>query len=103
MRLLHLAEKQGQVVLVVMPVTPIYHREFLTPTVTREFEEALTDVQRLCPAAKLVRLDQVPELYNDDLFWDTVHLNMYGQQIATESFVSHFKTLAVSRSLDARP
>lgn len=96
-RLLRQAAAQGQVVLVVMPVSPIYHHEFLTSAVMREFEEALTDIQRQCPAAKLVRLDQVAALDDNGLFSDTVHLNMYGQQIATESFVSQLTTLAVSR------
>jgi hypothetical protein len=100
-RLLQQAEKQGPAMLVVMPVPPIYHREFLGPAVIREFEDTLADVQRLCPAAKLVRLDRVAALDNNELFYDPVHLNMYGQQIATESFMGQLKSLAVSRPVEA--
>jgi hypothetical protein len=96
-RLLQRAEAQGQAVLVVMPVPPLYHREFLTAAVMRDFEEALTDVQRICPQVKVIRLDQLPSLNNNDLFSDTVHLNMYGQQIATDALVNRLKILGISR------
>jgi hypothetical protein len=96
LRLLRRAETQGQAVLVVMPVSPIYHREFLTPVVMQEFEAALIDVQGVCPQVKVVRLDQLPGLNQNDLFSDTVHLNMYGQQIATEALLGQVKALAVS-------
>ena len=95
-RLLQRAETQGQAVLVVMPVPPLYHHEFLTSAVMREFEEALADVQQLCPQVKVIRLDQLPGLNKNDLFYDTVHLNMFGQQIATDALVSHLKALGIS-------
>lgn len=96
-RLLQRAETQGQAMLVVMPVSPVYHREFLTPSVMREFEAALSDVQRLCPQVKAVRLDQLPSLNSNDLFSDPAHLNMYGQQIATDALVNHLQGFGAPR------
>jgi len=90
--LLERAEQQGQVVMVVMPVSPIYQKEFLTPKVMQEFEETLADIQHRSPQTKLIRLDYLPDLDDDATFSDLVHLNMYGQRIATAAFLTQLET-----------
>jgi hypothetical protein len=42
----------------------------------------------------LVRLDILPQLRNNDVFSDLVHLNAFGQEIATEAFSSEFRRLS---------
>jgi hypothetical protein len=90
-RLLERAGHQGEVMMVVMPVSPIYHKEFLTPRVMEDFEEELADLQLRVPQTKLVRLDHLPALEDNSMFYDFVHLNMYGQQIATAAFLNQLK------------
>lgn len=87
LRMLEQAHRQGQVVVIVLPVSVIYTREFLSPQVTAQFEATLSAAQRAVPAARWFRLDQVAELKSDDKFWDLVHLNVFGQQIATKAFL----------------
>jgi hypothetical protein len=96
-RMVQRAEMQGQAVVVVLPLPPIYHEAFLSPAVMSEFEDVLKDVQRLCPKMQMIRLDQVPDLNNNDYYSDYVHMNMYGQQIATEVLLSRLKVVGIAR------
>jgi hypothetical protein len=85
------AEARGELVFVVMPVSPLYQANLLNPALTGDFEEALADLRRQFPQAKMVRLDRIAALGSDDLFSDLVHLNMYGQRIATAALLSELK------------
>ena len=87
LRMLEQAHRQGQVVVIVLPVSDIYAREFLSPQVTAQFEATLSTAQRAVPAARWFRLDQLSDLKSDNNFWDLVHLNVYGQQNATKAFL----------------
>ena len=91
-RLVEQAGHQGAVTLVVVPVSPTYQKEFLTSKVREEFEAALAELKQLCPRARLVRLDQLPTLWDNGLFSDIVHLNLYGRQIATAAFFNQLDT-----------
>jgi hypothetical protein len=94
LRMLHRAQEQGRVVVVVLPVSPVYADEFMTPTVKRDFEEALAKAQRSTPQSRWIRLDQLHELNSNDYFWDLVHINAYGQKVATEAFLYQFKKIS---------
>jgi hypothetical protein len=91
LRMLQQATEQGPVTLIVMPMAPVYLKEFLTPTAMREFDRALTDVQRSHPEVQMIRLDQLAALNDNDRFYDFFHLNTSGQQIATAVFLSELK------------
>jgi hypothetical protein len=91
LRMLHQAQQRGHTVVVVLPVSSTYGKEFLTSEVNREFEVALTEAQHSVPEVSWVRLDQVNELTSNEFFWDFVHMNSYGQSIATEAFLRQFK------------
>jgi len=91
LRMLRQAQERGHTVVVVLPVSSIYGKEFLTSEVNREFEAALTEAQHSVPKASWVRLDQVNGLTSNEYFWDFVHMNSYGQTIATEAFLRQFK------------
>jgi hypothetical protein len=86
-RMLQRAQANGRNIVVVLPVSPLYAHEFLTPEVTRQFEASLAEVQKNFPEAQIVRLDQLPALQSDELFSDPVHLNGAGRDIATEAFL----------------
>jgi hypothetical protein len=90
-RLLERAAQQGRVTLVVMPVSPIYHRAFLNEQAAQAFENELSDMKQRHPGMQLLRLDQIADLYDDNKFRDFVHLNKFGDEIATASFLSHSK------------
>ncbi len=87
MRLVDMAVQTGHATLVVLPVSPFYQREFLSPEIMRELEASLASVEREFPAARVIRLDQVDELQQDALFSDFVHLNRDGQQIASSALL----------------
>ena len=87
-RLVQRATPDQRVVVVVLPVSPIYSEKFLTPPVKRAFEESLADVQRGAPAAQWVRLDWLPALSSNTNYWDLVHMNTRGQSIATEALLA---------------
>jgi len=91
-RLLQRAASQGPVTLVAVPVSPIYQEEFLSAEVKANFEAALSELQRSCPQANVIRLDHIPALQDNALFSDLVHLNVYGQRIATALFLKQLHT-----------
>jgi hypothetical protein len=93
-RLLQQAGRHGEIMLIVMPVSPLYHKEFLEPKVLRGFEEKVAELQHCCPQVTLVRVDKLPALEDNDMFKDSVHLNMYGQQIATSALLSRLQKYA---------
>lgn len=91
LRMLREAQEQGRVIVVVLPVSPAYAEEFLTPRVKREFDQCLTEAQHSVPEASWLRLDQLDELNSNDYFWDLVHMNSYGQKTATRAFLGEFR------------
>ena len=93
-RLLQQASHQGQVVLIVVPVSPIYQKEFLTPIAAQELEETIAEVQHCCPQTRLIRLDQLAALEDNDVFRDLVHLNTKGQQIATPALLEQLEVVS---------
>jgi hypothetical protein len=96
-RMLLRAQKQGRVIVVVLPVAPVYVREFVTPEVARNFENVLTEAQHIDPQAQFVRLDQLPALNSDEYYVDLVHLNGAGRRIATGAFLSWLRQRSINR------
>jgi hypothetical protein len=82
-----LARARGRVLLVVLPVSPFYAREFLTAPVAESFEATLAAVVEAAPNAETIRLDRVERLQSDSYYSDFVHLNARGRDIATETFL----------------
>jgi hypothetical protein len=95
LRVLQQAQKQGRVVVLVLPVSPLFAREFLGPEVVQQFEATLAGAQRAVPQAQWIRLDRLPALVANENYWDLVHLNTFGQRIATDAVVSHFKEFSM--------
>jgi hypothetical protein len=87
-RLLRRAEHEGPVLLVVLPNSPAYRQSLLPPEAMHEFEQELAYVQRLFPDVPVMRLDQFSPLDNNAYFSDLVHMNKFGQQIATQHVLS---------------
>ena len=58
LRMLHQAQQRGHTIVVVLPVSPVYAKEFLTSEVKRKFEEALTEARHNMPEAHWVRIDR---------------------------------------------
>jgi len=85
-RMLQYGCQRGTTVVIVMPISASYSREFITPELALKFEAAMTDAQRHFPQVEWLRLDQLPGLASDDNFCDLVHMNVFGQKIATEAF-----------------
>jgi hypothetical protein len=86
-RMLQRAKANGRIIIVVLPVAPLYAHEFLTPEVNRQFDEALAAAQQSFPEALVVRLDQISALQSDEYFSDPVHMNGAGRIIATQAFL----------------
>ena len=87
LRILQKAQERGKIVIVVLPVAPVYAQTFITPQVTKDFEKVLAQAAQKFPRALFVRLDQDPQLASDALFSDPVHLNGEGRTLATAGFL----------------
>ena len=70
-RMLLRAQKQGSVIVVVLPISPTYAHEFLTPEAVHDFESALDEAQHIDPRAQFVRLDKLSALNSDEYFGDS--------------------------------
>jgi hypothetical protein len=86
-RMLSQASTQGPVLVVVLPVSPAYRHEFLSPDVLLEFEQALAAQRLHPPGVSWVRLDLEAQLQSNEYFWDVVHMNTAGQKLATDIFL----------------
>ena len=93
-RMLEQARRQGEVVVLVLPVSPAYQAEFLDAETKRKFEETVAEHQRADPGVRWLRVDQIPELNTNDVFWDVVHMNVYGKKISTEHILAWMKANA---------
>jgi hypothetical protein len=89
--------ESGQVILVVIPESPTYRAELVAPAAIQQFEARLGELHQRFPNLVCVRLDQVPELRSDALYWDLVHLNAPGQEIATKVLLARLKEAGIQR------
>ena len=94
-RMLHNAAAQGRVVVLVIPESPVYRAEFLTPDVRRQFDELVADAQSQEPKALWIRLDKVPDLDSRKYYWDLVHLNAFGRAVATKVLFSRLAAAGI--------
>jgi hypothetical protein len=90
-RMLQYASRRGRTIVIVMPVSASYSKEFMSPEFDYKFEAAIADAQRHAPQAEWLRLDQLPGLASDQNFCDLVHMNAFGQKIATEAFQTQLR------------
>lgn len=97
-RLLQQAQKQGTVKVLVVPLPPLYRQALLNTEVMQQFEAELADLQRLCPGVQMVRVDRLPVLDSNDYFYDYVHLNRFGQRLATDEALRQLQGQALSLS-----
>jgi hypothetical protein len=86
-QMLQRAELHGRAILIVLPVSRFYQEAFLPVEILQDFEHTLADVRRSCPQTQIIRLDLLPTLDENDHYWDLVHLNGLGQQIATTALL----------------
>jgi len=92
-RLLRRATQQGKVMVVVLPISQPFVKEFMNEAATSEFERALEAVRSAFPDVLWLRADQLPQLQSGRCYWDLVHLNRHGQSIATEAMLVSLKGL----------
>lgn len=93
-RMLRYAEEKGRAIVIVLPVSPVYAKEFLTPKTADAFEASLAQAQHGAPGAQWIRLDRLPTLQSNDNYWDLVHMNPNGQQMATDVLLARLKQIA---------
>lgn len=84
-RMLQYGCHRGRTIVVVMPVSPAYSREFMPPETAKKFEQAIIELQRGAPQSEWLRFDQLPGLAVAENFCDLDHLNVFGKRIATEA------------------
>lgn len=83
-RFMKRGDETGKMVMLIMPLSPTYQKEFLTEAVLGQFNDVLSEAQKKTPDALWIRLDNAPELKFNELYWDLVHLNAPGQAIASK-------------------
>jgi hypothetical protein len=91
LKMLEYGCQRGPTIVIVVPESAAYSKYFMTPTLTLQYEAALADAHRQYPKVEWLRLDQVPGLASDHNFCDLVHMNVYGQTMATEDFLAWLK------------
>jgi hypothetical protein len=96
-RYLERGSQQGRVILVVIPESPTYRAEMVSPATLQQFETRLTEIRQRFPDVLCVRLDQAAELDSDALYWDLVHLNAPGQTIATRVLLARLRDAGLLR------
>jgi hypothetical protein len=89
-RMLH--KCHGKILVVVLPVSPPYKKEFIGEEVAKSFEASLDLVAKQAPDAEWLRLDRRQEFENKKVFWDTGHMNDDGQKIATSIVLEKIKS-----------
>jgi len=94
--MLQRASRQGQVFVVVLPVSPMYAGEFLSSDVLQRFEAELSELKLIAPAARWVRLDRMPTLASNAYYSDLVHMNGRGQEIATAALLQELSPTSSS-------
>jgi hypothetical protein len=100
-RLLKRAQAEGPVLVLVLPSSPTYMEE-LGSAGARAFEGEIAALQASHPKIPFVRLDGISELNSNDYYYDPMHLNMFGQEIATRNFLIRLKELPILNALSAR-
>jgi hypothetical protein len=90
-RMLQYADQRGRTVVVLLPVSASYSKEFMLPEAVHKFEDALAEAQSSAPRAQWFRVDQVPAFSSDENFCDLVHMNIFGQKTITEAFLAWLK------------
>jgi hypothetical protein len=97
LRYVERGSQSGKVILVVIPESPTYRAELVAPNALQQFDARLTELKKRFPDLVCIRLDQVPELNSDALYWDLVHLNAPGQEIATQVLLARLKEAGIHR------
>jgi hypothetical protein len=87
LRVLGQAQRQGETIVLVLPVSPLFGREFVTPEGSRRFEASLGDARAAFPDARWVRADHLDRVNSDGCFADLVHANLEGRNLITPEFV----------------
>jgi len=87
LRLLSRARRRGPVVVIVMPVSEAYAREFLDDRSMAAFETAVSGAMAVIPDATVVRVDRLPGISDHRFFADLVHMNSEGRRLATSLFL----------------
>lgn len=87
-RMITYAKQRGGVIVIVVPVSPSYLKEFTTPKISEQFAVLCESIKKADPNAQIIRLDNDPRLQSDRMFDDLVHLNAFGREIATEDFLT---------------
>jgi hypothetical protein len=92
-RMLRVALARGKAIIVVMPNSPIYNHDVINDSIEAEFQKELGEIAREFPAVQWIRLDQIPALQSDALYWDLVHLNADGRPVASNELLRQLKPI----------
>ncbi len=100
-RILLRAQRQGRVIVVVLPVSRAYSKAFLDESSKTAFDREIHEAMAMAPEAMLVRLDRVPGISENGNFFDLVHMNSFGRRVATRAFLMQLTHGGSQRRLDA--
>jgi hypothetical protein len=87
-RMLQYGKNAGAVKAIVLPVSPLYAKEFMTAELAQQFESSIAEMQRSVPGIPWARLDRLGALNSNDNFYDLAHMNPTGQQMTTNAFLN---------------
>jgi hypothetical protein len=90
-RMLQCGCKRGRTIVVVLPESASYSKGLLTPDQAQKFQAELANLRHRYPKVEWLRLDEVPGLNSDENYCDLVHMNVYGQEKTTKTFLAWLK------------
>ena len=87
--------KQGDVAVLVLPVSPPYREDLVDVDAISRFENLLGEIGAEYPSVQVIRLDQQERFNDGALYLDLVHMNRRGRMLATEAFLAEIQGLSL--------
>jgi hypothetical protein len=91
-RLMAQATPESPLIVLVLPVSPIYRERAMKPAEIAAFQ-AFWPTLSPGKSVGIIRLDQNPELQDNRKFGDLVHMNHSGQKLGTEAVMAEIRGL----------
>jgi hypothetical protein len=88
---LQYGKNRGDVIAIVVPVSPAYAKAFMNMELSRQFEPSIRQIEGDISEIRWIRPDHLNALNSDDNLYDLVHMNAVGQQITTDILLSLLK------------
>ena len=92
-RIIGRAAVGARLLVIVLPVSPTYSQALVDEEELRSFETLVDRITSDHPEVTLARIDEIESLRSDAVFWDLIHLDTAGRDIATRRILEEVKKI----------